>query len=253
MEGGFSTGATGGEVAQEGIGAELGTGTVANTGTSEGLTTEDSAKTKFVGYDEFDMESEDEGELSEEENQDAEYKADSVDFLLQSDFFSEEEAVEFQAEIDQYSELARQHGISPEAFNNIVNHFIMNEMEIYAQEVEAEEKQTENALQNLKKELTLSERQSWKPLKAELTEILGTEKAKTIMLDADLYRAYLNLKQGKKAVEPLIKTVPVKKMSQEQVMDKRTGELKANLGNDEKIAEIFKRYENEYPEYFKNK
>ncbi|MGL5798439.1 MAG: hypothetical protein ACRCYT_09570 [Cetobacterium sp.] len=187
-----------------------------------------------------------EGELPQEQKNDSEEDGEALELnLFEGEEYSEEEM----AEINNYASMAKELGMNKDQFNGIFRAVQLRMNNEALAKIDAQIAAEKNSLQSLKSELTVEERTAWQPMAKQLVSQYGEETAKAIMLNPNVYRAFLGKNKGDGIS---IKKSEAPKMNYEQALDARTAELQENLGNDAKITEILNKYLKDYPEFFKN-
>ncbi|MGL5190444.1 MAG: hypothetical protein ACRC7S_12440 [Cetobacterium sp.] len=200
---------------------------------------------KNTNFSDFNML--EEGEVSQEQKSESEEEGEALELnLFEGEEYSEEEM----AEINNYANIAKELGMNKDQFNTIFRTVQLRMNNEAIAKIDAKIASEKNSLQNLKNELTIEERTSWQPLAKQLTAEFGEDTAKAIMLNPNVYRAFLGKNRGEGIS---IKKSNIPKLSHEQALDARTAELQENLGNDTKIQEILNKYLKDYPEYFEKK
>lgn len=250
MDGAVAGAGTAGEGTTAGNLGEQGTG-VADTGqgTQTGINGEigegNSEGTQEISnFADFDMV--EDGEEGEEQNN-SEEDGESLSLQL---YEGEEYSEEDMTQINEYASLAKELGMNETQFNIMFRTYQLNMNRQAIAEIDAKINAEKNTLQTLKSELSLEERTAWQPMARQLTSEYGEETAKAIMLNPNVYRAFLGKNRGEGIS---IKKSNAPKLSHEQALDARTAELQENLGNDAKITEILNKYLKDYPEYFEKK
>ncbi|MGL5751651.1 MAG: hypothetical protein ACRCXT_14050 [Paraclostridium sp.] len=187
------------------------------------------------------------GETEQNTENDGEEDGESLSLQL---FEGEEYSEEDMAQINEYASLAKELGMNENQFNIMFRTVQLQMNKQAIAEIDAQIASEKNSLQTLKSELSLEERTAWQPMARQLTSEYGEETAKAIMLNPNVYRAFLGKNKGDGIS---IKKNNAPKMTHEQALDARTAELRENLGNDAKVQEILEKYLKEYPEYFEKK
>ena len=237
---GESTGA--GNLGQQGQGVlstEQGNGTSINGQNGEGNSEGTQENSNFTDFNMVE-----EGEEGETTN---DSDADGVSLQL---YEGEEYSEEDMAEINEYASLAKELGMNENQFNIMFRTIQLRMNREAIAEIDAQIESEKNGLQNLKKQLTLEERTAWQPMARQLVAQFGDETAKAIMLNPNVYRAFLGRNNGEGIS---IKKANVPKMNYEQALDARTNELREHMGDDSKVSEIIQKYEKNYPDFFKKK
>ena len=238
-------GAGAGNLGQQGQGVSTtgqGTDTGINGQNGEGNSEGTQENSNFADFNMME-----DGEAEQNTENDGEEDGESLSLQL---FEGEEYSEEDMAQINEYASLAKDLGMNENQFN-IMFRTVQLQMNRQAiAEIDAQIASEKNSLQTLKSELSLEERTAWQPMARQLTSEYGEETAKAIMLNPNVYRAFLGKNKGDGIS---IKKNNAPKMTHEQALDARTTELRENLGNDAKVQEILERYLKEYPEYFEKK
>lgn len=238
---GVATG-TAGEAAGVGNTGEQGTQTGVNGDIGEGNSEGTQENSDFTEFNMLE-----DGELPQEQENESEEDGEALELNL---FEGEEYTEEEMAEINNYAAMAKELGMNKEQFNVIFRAVQLRMNKETLAKIDAQIASEKNILQTLKSELTVEERTAWQPMAKQLVSQYGEETAKAIMLNPNIYRAFLGKNKGDGIS---IKKSEVPKMNYEQALDARTAELQQNMGNDKKITEILNKYLKDYPEYFGKK
>lgn len=250
MDGAIGAGTAGegtgaGNLGQQGQGVSTtgqGTDTGINGQNGEGNSEGTQENSNFADFNMLE-----DGETEKNTENDGEEDGESLSLQL---FEGEEYSEEDMAQINEYASLAKDLGMNENQFNIMFRTVQLQMNKQAIAEIDAQIASEKNSLQTLKSELSLEERTAWQPMARQLTSEYGEETAKAIMLNPNVYRAFLGKNKGDGIS---IKKNNAPKMTHEQALDARTAELRENLGNDAKVQEILEKYLKEYPEYFEKK